>query len=334
MTDAGFRTLVGRGLVEVISERLPPYAAFIAPEPFALVESRLARRPAQTVVAGNMDQDALETLAAETSAAGVEAVVGIGGGSAVDTAKFVAFRTGLSLWQLPSIASVDAVFTKPAGVRIDRRVRYLGEAIPELVAVDLDLVLDAPPALNRAGAGDVLSCHTGLADWRLAAASGSDVPALDPQLVAKAKRWLRELDAQASQVAEAGEAGVRFLVSTLREVGTTCDAVGYSFFEEGSEHYFAYCFEFMTGRRLVHGELVALGIVAMSIAQDNDWEPVVELLERLRVRFRPADLGIDRATFAEVLEALPAFCLQEGFPASAAGVLDLERRRAILAELS
>ena len=322
MGERGFETVVERGLIETVSAGLPPYAAFVAAEPHELVAPRLVRPPVWLVEANALDEESLEALAHRTAASGVQAVVGIGGGSAVDSAKFVAWRTGLPLWQFPSIASVDAVFTKPAGVRVDGRVRYLGSATPELVAFDLDLVLGAPRRLNRAGAGDILSCHTGLADWRRAAAAGDHPQPVVDDLVTMAEGWLRGLDEQAEAVAEAGEEGVRFLIATLREIGTTCDAVGFSYFEEGSEHYFAYCLEYLTGLHLVHGELIALGILAMSVAQRNDPEGIETLLRRLGVRHRPEELGIDRETLRRVLAALPEFCADEGFPPSAAGGLD------------
>jgi glycerol dehydrogenase-like iron-containing ADH family enzyme len=328
MAAAGFPTAVARGLVESVSADLPPYAAFVAVEPYELVENRLARRPDHVVVAGAMEQAALDETAARVAESGIEAVVGIGGGSAIDTAKYVAWKSGLPLWQLPSIASVDAAFTQPVGVRVGGRVRYLGSAVPQLVAFDLDLVLAAPERLNRAGAGDILSCHTGLADWRLAAAQGRAVP-IDDTLVARAEGWLAGLDEHATVVAAAGEEGVRYLISTLGEIGTACDEAGFSYFEEGSEHYFAYCLEYLTGLRIVHGELVALGILAMSIAQDNDPAGVEHLLERLGLRYRPAELGIDAAAFRRVLAELPAFCASEEFPPSAAGSLDGDGRAAI-----
>jgi glycerol-1-phosphate dehydrogenase [NAD(P)+] len=329
MGEQGFETVISHGLVEDISADLPAYAAFVAAEPHQLIAPRLGRAPDWHVEATALDMGSLERLATRTASSGVQAVVGIGGGSAVDTAKFVAWRTGLPLWQFPSIASVDAVFTKPAGVRVDGKVRYLGTATPELVAFDLDLVLGAPDALNRAGAGDILSCHTGLDDWRRGNERGDHPQPLDGALVELAEGWLQSLDEHADVVADAGEEGVRYLVATLREIGTTCDAAGFSYFEEGSEHYFAYCLEYLTGLHLVHGELTGLGILVMSIAQQNDPEGVQRLLQRLRLRNVPEGLGIDRATFRSVLEALPGFCSDEAFPPSAAGALDETTRAAI-----
>jgi glycerol dehydrogenase-like iron-containing ADH family enzyme len=329
----GFETVVGRGLIEAVSAELPDYVAYVAPEAYELARPRLAKYPRAVVEAVQLEHEALEQISTASASTVAEAVVGIGGGSALDTAKFVSWRTGLPLWQFPSIASVDAAFTQPAGVRVERRVRYVGTATPQLVAVDLDLVLSAPAALNRAGAADILSCHTGLADWRHASTVPDALP-VDEELVSRAENWLNQLEHSADAVGAVTEDGIRFLVTVLRDIGTTCDAVGFSSFEEGSEHYFAYCLEYLTGMHLVHGELVALGIVAMSIAQQNDPDYIVELLERLRLRYRPHDLGLDPEIIARVLGELPRYCAEESFPPSAAHLLTRETRQEILARLT
>jgi glycerol dehydrogenase-like iron-containing ADH family enzyme len=79
------------------------------------------------------------------------------------------------LVQIPTITSVDAGFTDAIGVRSEGRVRYVGTIVPEEVVLDIELIRSAPARLNRAGIGDVLSCHTGLHDWRAAVGAGEGV---------------------------------------------------------------------------------------------------------------------------------------------------------------
>ena len=98
----------------------------------------------------------------------------MGGGQAVDVAKFVAWRRRLPLFQVPTAMSVNAPFGHRAGLRVDGVVRYLGWAIPEAVYVDFDVVRGAPALLNRSGVGDVLCYHTAHFDWRLAHEHGRD----------------------------------------------------------------------------------------------------------------------------------------------------------------
>jgi len=321
---------IGRDLIERVSAQLPEHIAFVAPEPWDLVKPRWARPPHLVVEASQLEHEYLDELARTVE--GVEAVVGVGGGSALDTAKFVSWKTGLPLWQFPSVASVDAVFTRPAGVREERRVRYVGEAVPQLVAADLDLLHAAPADLNRAGVGDILSCHTGLFDWRLAQGHPASPP-LDPDLVDLSLRLVDGLRRHAASIRAVDEEGLTFILEAYREEGAIGDAVGHSFFEEGSEHYLAYCFERMTGRHLAHGELIALGVRAMVIAQHNQVEETARLIESLGVRSLPSELGVPFEVLGDVLSALPAYCAEEGFPPSVAHTLDASTREAIMARM-
>jgi glycerol-1-phosphate dehydrogenase [NAD(P)+] len=45
---------------------------------------------------------------------------------------------------------------------------------PDVLVIDLTVLADAPPALNRAGVGELAAMFTAPADWRLAAAFGMD----------------------------------------------------------------------------------------------------------------------------------------------------------------
>jgi len=325
-----FAFQIDHGLIERVSAGLPSHVAFVAAEPWELAEARWGRPPDRVIEAVNTDHAYLRDLAATMPP--VDAVVGLGGGSAIDTAKFVAWRTGLPLWQFPSVASVDAVFTRPAGVREDHRVRYVGQAVPQLVAADLGLLLGAPPELNQAGVGDILSCHTGLFDWRLAQGHPG-APPLEEELVALSLRLVEGLRTHAGAIRAANADGIRFILESYREEGAVGDAVGHSFFEEGSEHYFAYCLEHLTGMHLIHGELIALGVLIMVIAQENQVDETAALIGSLGVRCLPAALGLPFDVVADVLDALPGYCAEERFPLSVAHTLAQPTRDAILSRL-
>ena len=96
------------------------------------------------------------------------AIIGLGGGQAIDVAKFFAWTRRLPLFQVPTATTVNAPFGHRSGVRDHGRVRYLGWAIPEAVYIDFDVIASAPPNLNRSGVGDVLCYHTARFDWELA----------------------------------------------------------------------------------------------------------------------------------------------------------------------
>jgi glycerol-1-phosphate dehydrogenase [NAD(P)+] len=295
---------IGRPLVVCANE--PPWRSFR--------EREQANFPAPIAVldSGDMDIGYLERSLLQLrdqcdgDALNDATVVGFGGGTALDTAKYIAWKLGRPLVQVPTITSVDAGFTDAVGVRIDGHVRYVGQVVPDVVVLDVPLIRSAPLHLNRAGIGDVLSCHTGLFDWQLAATHGHGHPWND-DLAALGRELLDELEAAAGDVGAVSDDGVRFLASAYRRIGAACAWAGHSRFEEGSEHFWAYCYEHRTGKHLVHGELIAFAVCALAHVQGHDPEWVRDLVVQARTRAHPDDLGIGADDFAWCLTNLAAF---------------------------
>ena len=99
-------------------------------------------------------------------------IIGLGGGQAIDTAKYISWKTNKPFFQFPTSLSVDAVFGHRSAVRIENVVRYVGWSVPECVFIDLDIIKSAPIKINTAGIGDILCFITGVMDWQYARDSG------------------------------------------------------------------------------------------------------------------------------------------------------------------
>lgn len=298
------------------------YVVAVNDPPWGQVEARVPA-PITVVTAASMELAHLETLLPALD--GADLVVGLGGGTALDTAKFLAWRSDRPLVQIPSITSVDAGFTDAVGVRVEGRVRYVGRVEPRLVVVDVELIRSAPRRLNRAGIGDILSCHTGLHDWARAAAAGH-APAWDDDLAALGRELLDELADAVDEVRAVTPSGVLFLADAYRRIGAACAHAGHSRFEEGSEHFFAYAWEHATGQHHVHGELVACGVVALAAVQANEPDRAAALVAASGCRAHPDDLGIDRERFATVLLGLRDYCRADELDVSIVDLSDIGPR--------
>ena len=317
---------VARGLGGELRARHGPPVVISQPQPWASLEPDFGTQPAAVVMVESLERQYLDGLVATLPAG---PILGIGGGSAMDAAKWVHWNRGLPLWQVPSLPSVNACFTHMVAVRDETGVHYSADAIPEMVFVDFDLMREAPAHLLRGGIGDVFTCHTARWDWEYAVARGH-VPAWDDFAASESLRIVAHLYDLAPEIRERSDDGIEGLMELHRLIGKMCDDYGHARFEEGSEHFFAYAFEFVNGRTIMHGELGSLGVLVMSALQGNRPDYARQIAQRAGIRHRPEELGISWPEIHATLAALPGFVAREGLWYSIANDLEYGAREAAL----
>jgi glycerol-1-phosphate dehydrogenase [NAD(P)+] len=300
---------VGRGILASHLEGLSGSFALVSqPEPLAMLDTGLVGRASTVVEATSLEETLLKGLLADVASS--DAIVGVGGGVTMDTAKYLAWRTGWPLILVPSIISVDASVTNSIAIRRAGKVAYEGFVVADPIIADLDLVARAPPRFNRAGVGDLLSIHTARHDWALGARAGRIT--FDDGVDTGAAEVLASLYAVVDEVAAVTDGALEHLIRAYVRVNALCLDAGHSGPEEGSEHYFAYAAEAMTGRSFVHGEIVSLGVVLMASLQGNDPGRAADFLDRCAVGWRPHRQGLDGRTVEAILAALPQFVREAG----------------------
>lgn len=119
-----------------------------------------ARGIATTPFRGECCEEELSRLSEVIEREGVDVLVGMGGGKAIDTAKIAADRADIPVIVVPTIASTDApcsgcaVLYSPQGAF--EAVLYQ-RSNPAAVVVDLDIIAAAPTRFLVAGMGDALA---------------------------------------------------------------------------------------------------------------------------------------------------------------------------------
>lgn len=109
---------------------------------------------------GECSLEEIEAQAHALQSAGADALLAVGGGKCIDTGKAVAFRLGIPLVVIPSLASNDApcsavsVLYSPEGVSTG--VEFYPNS-PALVVVDTDVVAAAPERFLVSGMGDAMA---------------------------------------------------------------------------------------------------------------------------------------------------------------------------------
>jgi len=239
-------------------------------------------------------------------------IYAVGGGLAVDAAKYIAYHTGLELVSLPTALSVDAFLTWASGVRAEGCVKYLETQPPQRLIMDVDVLAVAPEGIRAAGICDVLSIATGLWDWELAAEQGKNPEGMELiPWAADAAQSILDGALECAEAAGAGDAeGLKQLLDCLAMEVQLRNQIGHSRPEQGSEHYFAYSVENYLGKSLPHGDLVGPGILLMAEFQDQDTYALERALKACHI---PLDT-IPEDVVGLTLKGLPDYVRKHDLP--------------------
>ena len=66
-------------------------------------------------------------------------------------------------------------------------------------------------------------------------------------------------------------------------------------------------------RPFLHGTIVSLGVVLMTILQDRDPRQIVDFIDGAGVLWRPEDAGLSDADILGAIETLYDYCISEKF---------------------
>lgn len=235
-----------------------------------------------------------------------EVVYGVGGGRAIDGAKYVSSKKGLELIVIPTILSTDAFLTDSTGIRKEGCVNYLPTKHPEFVYIDYNLLSQAPARFNISGCGDVLSIFTALFDWKYAneKAIAKRDEKFDSSISQIAQGILNELLSKTKVLKENKREGLKTLLNLLAMEVQLCNLYGNSRPEEGGEHFFTYCIENKVPHFL-HGEMVCFGILITAYFQGQDWERIKSFLDNIGLDYKPS--GLTRTAIMSTLQELPSY---------------------------
>ena len=273
----------------------------------------------------HVDGNTTAAMAAFADVCEGEVVYGVGGGLAIDTAKYVASANELPLIVIPTILSTDAFLTDATGVRENGCVQYLPTKAPDTVIVDMDMLCNAPAAMRASGAADILSIATALWDWQEAEKMGENPSdqQITPQAVAIGETLLQTLLENAREIGSGTPKGLKLLLDLLCMEVQLCHLCGHSRVEEGSEHYFTYALEkhltSASSGDLLHGELVGLGILLMAALQSQPWIQYRHALECLQINYRPS--AVAREAIADTLINLSEYVVHHKLPYTVATTL-------------
>jgi glycerol-1-phosphate dehydrogenase [NAD(P)+] len=274
----------------------------------ATVRAQLHRCDIITIAGGSVDA-ALE-LGEKLRARSYDAVVGIGGGKTIDTAKYAASRHGLPMVTVATSLAHDGIASPVSTLERDGASISYGVHTPYAVLVDLDYVARSPSGLARSGIGDALSNLCATADWELAHhARGEPIDGLALALA--------RTGAEAVLTHAGGPADQDFLATLANALvlgGVAMAVAGTSLPCSGGCHEIGHAITELHPGTGTHGEQVGLGALFCTFLREtrlpgppgrSRTRLLRDSLRRHGLPVTPDGLGLGAEQFARAVERAP-----------------------------
>ena len=214
---------------------------------------------------------------------GITMIVGVGGGTVNDIARFCGYKKGLPLISGPTAASGDAFGSDVAAMTWEGLKKSISCLSPVLVVADLDIIKAAPSDLILSGIGDMLGKFIALAEWKIAHAVTGE--AFCQEIHDIMDEAVTNIMNNCKQAQDGDDEAVAQVVYGLLMSGIAMQMFGNSRPASGAEHHISHFIEIQTEAfsetsDASHGEKVGVGTILASaeyhkLAKIEDIAPYV-----------------------------------------------------------
>ena len=210
-----------------------------------------------------------------TVPASCKVLIGVGGGKALDVAKYTASLAGLPYFAVPTSLSNDGFCSPQASLTLEGKRRSLPTGLPEALVVDLAVCERAPRMLWHSGVGDLCSKFTAVSDWKLAF-DRRGVPINDLAVLMSDASVFQFMAHPVSD-----EQGLRLLATALMLNGVAMEIAGSSRPASGSEHLISHALDMSGARQRLHGLQTGTAAYLVSgLQRGSHHERIGELFSR------------------------------------------------------
>ncbi|MBO4592121.1 MAG: iron-containing alcohol dehydrogenase family protein [Eubacterium sp.] len=227
----------------------------------------------------------------------IKVVIGFGGGTVLDLAKFAAFVSKARLISLPTTLSNDSLASPVAVLGTEGKARKTFKCtIPHAILVDASVIMSAPERQLLAGIGDTVSKYTALNDWKIAHVAGQDHVDDFAYMISKmafnsiAYNDMKELKSVDF---------IKRLTQALVMGGLAMEIAGTSRPSSGSEHLFCHALEenYADKVNVPHGIAVAMGSYGACKFQKRNIAKITRIIKEYNLPVVPSDWKITEDIF-------------------------------------
>jgi glycerol-1-phosphate dehydrogenase [NAD(P)+] len=226
-------------------------------------------------------------------------LIGLGGGKAIDAAKYVSSKLSKPFISIPTAASHDGVASPFASIRGLGKVTSVRALPPTAIIADIEVISKAPKRLFRAGAGDLIGKFTAVLDWHLAHKLKGEY--YGDYAASLALLSAKHVISFSNIISRGGPEAVRIVIEGLISASVAMCIAGSTRPASGSEHLFSHALDVVAKYPALHGEQVAIGTIMMSYLHGKNWKMIKKIIKKVGLPTTARELGVQDV---KVIEAL------------------------------
>jgi glycerol-1-phosphate dehydrogenase [NAD(P)+] len=233
----------------------------------------------------------------------LKALVAIGGGRAIDCAKYLAHLIQKPLVVVPTAISNDGFCSPFSSLLVEGNRRTMRTVLPEGIVLDTSILHDCPAALLFSGIGDLFCKFTAIYDWKLAYAKRREaVNDFAAEMALNAANTFLYYTPKSFEDLDY----LRVLSSSLMMSGIAMEIAGSSRPASGGEHLISHAYDQTAVRPSMHGIQVGVASYLLSRLQSATAEPVERAATSSGFLDFVATQPLDRAAFCDAIKLAPS----------------------------
>jgi glycerol-1-phosphate dehydrogenase [NAD(P)+] len=228
-----------------------------------------------------------------------EVVLGVGGGTKIDVAKFTSSHKSIPFISIPTTVSHDGIASSLVSLKgLNKPYSVIGQS-PMAIIADTEIIIQSPYRFTASGCGDIIAKFTAVKDWELAhkvkkeyyGDYAANLALMSATLVKKNAKLIKPHN----------EEGLRIVLEALISCGVAMSIAGSSRPCSGSEHLFSHALDLVAPKPALHGEQCGVGTIMMAYLHGINWKHIEATLREIGAPTNAEELQIEPKYIIEAL---------------------------------